>query len=66
MAQFVRYKFYDHPAMPEFIMQFTVFNSPSNPTSKLNIDLDNIKSLPAQVKLLPYYLTKFKSNHNYR
>ena len=62
VAQFVKYKFDDNPDMYMAITQFTVWNSPSNPTSKLKVNLEKLKSVPAQVKLLLDDLTKVKSN----
>ena len=43
-------------------MKLKVCNSPSNQTTKIKIDLDKPNSLPAQVKLLPYDLTRVKIN----
>ena len=43
-------------------MQDTVCNSPSNPTSNMKVDPENINILPDQVKLLLDDLTKVKSN----
>ena len=39
MAQFVKYKFDDHPAMSAAITQFTVCNSPPKTMSDLKVYL---------------------------
>ena len=62
MAQFVKYKFYDPQDISVAITQFTVCNSPSNPTSELRVGLENINILPDQVKSLLDDFTKIKSN----
>ena len=64
MAQFVKYKFDDHPAMSVDITQFTVCSYQPNPTSKLKVDLGKNKSLPGQFESLSDDLNKFKINQN--
>ena len=64
MAKFLKYKFDDNTAMSEAITQFTVHNFSSNPMSNLKFDLENLRSLPDQVKFLPGDLTQVKSNQN--
>ena len=64
MAQFVRYKFDDHPYTSVVITEFTVCKSPSNKMSKPKVYLENIKNLLDQVKLMLGDLTRFKSNQN--
>ena len=65
MAQCLEYKFDDHLAMSVTIMNFTVFNFPSKPMSKLKVNVEKFKSLPAHVKFMSNNLTKVKHNHNY-
>ena len=65
MEPFVKHKFDDHPAMYEDTTQLTVCNYPSNPTSKLKVDLEKLKSLSTQVKFLSEDLTKVKIIKNY-
>ena len=64
MAQFVKYKFDDHPDMSAAITKVAVCNYPSNQTSKMEADLEKLKSLPAQFKFLSDDLAKAKSNQN--
>ena len=51
--------------MSVFITQFTVCITPSNPMSKLKVDFEMLKVLPAQDKFMSNDLSKVKSNHNY-
>ena len=62
MAQFVKYKFDDHIYMSTATTQFMVWNFPSNPTSNIRVDLENLKSLSVQVELPLDDFTKVKSN----
>ena len=62
MAQFVKYKFDDHKYMSAATTQFIVWNFPSNPTSNIRVDLENLKSLTVQVELPLDNFTKVKSD----
>ena len=55
---------YDHLATSVSIAQLTVLNSSSNLTLTINVDPENLKNLPTQVKSLSDDFTKVKIKHN--